>query len=69
MKGASEGDTIGLLLDLDAGTLTVFKNGERMGVMAKGLAGSYCWAAMLDRTGDSVRIVSLHPLTCRELTH
>eukprot|EP01046_Picozoa_sp_COSAG06_P048958 COSAG06_NODE_7426_length_2509_cov_2.290456_3_plen_174_part_01 len=28
-----EGDRIGLLLDLDAGSLTVYKNDERLGVM------------------------------------
>ena len=27
------GDVIGLLLDLDQGSLTMYKNGERMGIM------------------------------------
>ena len=35
--------TIGLLLDLDAGTLSVFKNGRRLGVMKDGLSGEYVW--------------------------
>ncbi|EJK47260.1 hypothetical protein THAOC_34030 [Thalassiosira oceanica] len=35
--------TIGLLLDLDKGTLFVFKNGRRLGVMKEGLGGEYCW--------------------------
>ena len=35
--------TIGLLLDLDEGTLTVFKNGRRLGVMKDGLGGKYVW--------------------------
>ena len=40
----SEGSgTIGLLLDLDEGTLSVFKNGRRLGVVKKGLGGEYCW--------------------------
>ena len=34
---------IGLLLDLQAGTLTVYKNSHRLGVMKRGLTGEYCW--------------------------
>ena len=34
---------IGLLLDLNEGTLTVFKNGRRLGVMKNGLGGEYVW--------------------------
>eukprot|EP01046_Picozoa_sp_COSAG06_P033169 COSAG06_NODE_3367_length_5442_cov_3.104810_1_plen_93_part_10 len=32
-QDAEEGDRIGLLLDLDQGTMTVYKNDERLGVM------------------------------------
>ena len=40
-----DGDRIGMLLDIDAGTMTVFKNDKVMGVMSWGIAaGSYCWA-------------------------
>ena len=39
----SEAGTIGLLLDLDEGTLTVYKNGRRLGVMKIKLSGEYCW--------------------------
>ncbi|EJK66423.1 hypothetical protein THAOC_12665 [Thalassiosira oceanica] len=35
--------TIGLLLDLDEGTLSVFRNGRRLGAMKGGLGGEYCW--------------------------
>ena len=35
--------TIGLLLDLDQGTLSLFKNGRLLGVMKDGLDGEYCW--------------------------
>ncbi|EJK76235.1 hypothetical protein THAOC_02016, partial [Thalassiosira oceanica] len=35
--------TIGLLLDLNEGTLSVFKNGRRLGAMKEGLGGEYCW--------------------------
>ena len=44
--------TIGLLLDLDGGILSAFKDGRRLGVMKDGLDGEYCWfiAAFLDCT-------------------
>jgi hypothetical protein len=35
-KGFGEGDAVGLLLDCDAGTLTVKKNGKRLGVAVTG---------------------------------
>ena len=38
-----ESGTIGLLLNLDEGTLSVYKNGRRLGVMKDGLEGQYCW--------------------------
>jgi hypothetical protein len=57
MQGAKEdGDRVGLLLDLDQGTMTVYKNDERVGVMATGLIGEYNWAVMLFLPGDSARI-------------
>ena len=47
MQTAKEpGDRIGMLLDLDQGSMTVWKNGVQLGVMAEGLSGPYwCWAA------------------------
>ena len=39
------GDTLGMLLNLDEGTLTVYKNNRRLGVMKDRLSGSYCWCA------------------------
>jgi hypothetical protein len=58
MQAAREqGDRIGLLLDLDQGSMTVYKNDERLGVMATGLSGEYSWAvALYGRHGDSARI-------------
>jgi len=44
----SDGE-IGMLLDLDEGTLTVYKNGQRLGVMKKGLAGPYCWVVSMHK--------------------
>jgi hypothetical protein len=37
-----QGDVMGLLLDCDAGTLAVKKNGVRLGVAFTGLAGELC---------------------------
>ena len=34
---------IGLELDLNEGTLVVYKNDRRLGTMMSGLAGEYCW--------------------------
>jgi hypothetical protein len=55
---AREGDRIGMLLDLDQGTMTVYKNDERLGVMATGLSGEYSWAVSMYGQGDSTRIES-----------
>ena len=42
-----DGDRIGMLLDLDQGSMTVYKNDERLGVMATGMSGEYSWAVGL----------------------
>ena len=36
---------IGLLLDLDEGTLTFYQYGQRMAILKDGLSGEYCWYA------------------------
>ena len=38
---------IGFVLDLDAGTLDVYKNDRRFGTMKSGLVGEYCWVVSL----------------------
>ena len=38
---------VGMLLDLDEGTLSVYNNGRKLGVMKRGLAGHYCWVVTL----------------------
>jgi hypothetical protein len=50
------GDTVGLLLDCDAGTLTVKMNGTRLGEAATGLTGEFCWAAALGHKDTQVSI-------------
>ena len=56
MQSARMGDRVGLLLDLDQGSMTVYKNGERLGVMVSGLSGEYCWAVVLGEPGEWLRI-------------
>ena len=57
-----------LLLDSDAGTLTVKKNGTLLGVaVPSGLTGDLCWAVSMDDAADdyedgtSVRITAVDP--------
>ena len=54
MQGAVKGDRIGMAIDLDEGSMTVYKNGERLGVIQSGLNGEYVWAACFFR--GTVRI-------------
>ena len=57
MQSAWEGDCIGMLLDLDQGSMTIWKNGEKLGVMQRdGLCGPLCWAVTM--ASSSVRIGS-----------
>ena len=60
MQGAREqGDCIGMLLDLDQGSMTVWKNGVVLGVMQpEGLSGPLCWGVSLFSEGESARIGS-----------
>ncbi|EJK44546.1 hypothetical protein THAOC_36903, partial [Thalassiosira oceanica] len=41
-ESCQPGDIVGMLLDLDGGTLTVYRNNRRLGVMKTGLSGPYC---------------------------
>jgi hypothetical protein len=59
-RAAGEGDCIGLMLDFDEGSVTVFKNNVQLGVMvASGLHGDYCWAVGIATPGYTVRLQSL----------
>ena len=54
------GDRCGVLLDCGAGSLTMYKNGQRLGVaVANGVAGDLHWAACLGANGTSVRLAAL----------
>ena len=62
-QSATTGDSIGLLLDIDQGSMTVYKNGERLAappsrahpagipgvMMPSGLSGEYCWAVLVQK--------------------
>ena len=61
MEGCIVGDTLGMLLNLDKGTLTVYRNNRRLGVMKDELSGSYCWSVELPARGTSVVINRGHP--------
>ena len=57
-----EGDVLRLLLDSDAGTLTIKKNGTLLGVVVtSGLTGDLCWAVSCFTAGESMRIKALDP--------
>jgi len=56
MEGLDEDGTIWLLLDFDEGTLTVYKNRRRLGVMQDRLTGEYCWFPSFGDRGDAVSI-------------
>ena len=47
MERISSPCIVGMLLDLDEGTLSVYNNGRKLGVMKRGLAGHYCWVVSL----------------------
>ena len=52
-QGITSGLEIGMLLDLDEGTISIYKNGLKLGVMKRGLAGPYCWAVSMIRAKES----------------
>jgi len=47
---------IGFALDLDEGTLDVYKNDRRLGTMKSGLVGEYCWVASLLSFDDEASV-------------
>ena len=46
---------IGMLLDLDEGTLSVYNSGRKFGVMKRGLAGHYCWVVALSEIQVTIK--------------
>ena len=59
MESCESGDTVGMLLNLDGGTLTVYRNNRRLGVMKTGLSGPYCWYVSLANSQTGTDAVSI----------
>lgn len=51
-----KGDKIGLLLDLNEGTLKVIRDGRTIGEPKQGLTGDYCWVVTMWTHGVGVSI-------------
>ncbi|EJK61615.1 hypothetical protein THAOC_17866 [Thalassiosira oceanica] len=58
-ESCQSGDTFGMLLNLEEGTLTVYKNNRRLGVMMDGLSGPYCWYVSLYKSQTVTGTVSI----------
>ncbi|EJK47417.1 hypothetical protein THAOC_33866 [Thalassiosira oceanica] len=58
-ESRQSGDTVGMLLNLDEGTLTVCKNNRRLGVIKDGLSGPYCWYVCLGKHPTVTDAVSI----------
>ncbi|EJK63967.1 hypothetical protein THAOC_15348 [Thalassiosira oceanica] len=56
MESCMTGDTVGMLFNLDEGTLSVYKNNRRLGIMKDGLLGPYCWYVVVADRIDAVAI-------------
>ncbi|EJK69294.1 hypothetical protein THAOC_09460 [Thalassiosira oceanica] len=55
-RGCDEDDVFGLLVDLNEGSLSVYKNGRFLAMAKDGLAGEYCFfSAMCDDSGVSIK--------------
>lgn len=50
---------VGMILDLDEGSLDVYKNDRRLGTMKNGLVGEYCWAVSL-HSDEGAKTVSIN---------
>ena len=55
----SRGGKVGMLLDLDEGTLSVYKNGQSLGVMKRGLTGHYCWVLSITASATNTSQVTI----------
>ena len=74
MQRARRGDRIGLLLDCDEGTVTVFRNGTKLGKIDEGLDSEYNWAVALHSNAsariDAVSVEhALEEAQYREILH
>ena len=47
---------VGLQLDLDVGTLSVYKSRRRLGIIKDGLSGEYCWLMSIQGASNSTAV-------------
>ncbi|EJK61105.1 hypothetical protein THAOC_18459 [Thalassiosira oceanica] len=55
IDGFQSNAPIGLLLDLDEGTLSIYQNGQRVATLKDGLSGEYCWYASVYNSTISIK--------------
>ena len=58
MQPTENGDRVGLLLNVDTGTLTVYRNDVYLGVVATGLTKQFRWAVRIHGMTTTVRVDS-----------
>jgi len=51
VDGFHQNTPVGLLLDLDEGTLSIYQRGQKLATLKDGLSGEYCWYTTLSRFG------------------
>ena len=56
VDGLQRGVPIGLLLDLNEGTLSIYQRGQKLATLEDGLSGEYCWYARTYLIDDSISI-------------
>ena len=62
-----QGDRIGMLLDLDQGSMAVWKNDEKLGVMqAEELSGPLCWAVSMINISSRIESAAAPPSPTQE---
>ena len=52
------GSVLGMLLDLDEGTLAIYRDNRRLGVIKSGLAGEYCWGVCMTGTATTTASIA-----------
>ena len=68
MQSFERNGKIGLLLDYDEGTLTVYKDDIKLGVMKEGLSGIYCWMVTVGSRWGRSSLASDSPSLAEEST-
>ena len=63
VEGFQRDEPLGLHLDLEAGTLTLYQDGRRVAMLKDGLSGQYCWFGAVYKHPTSIRRSSLEEFT------